>query len=70
MTIPVSLDTDTEALEICGGVASRGEIEAGSRLDLRLAARKHTPPWKLVVRRARRAMTREKYLEDAGGKQW
>jgi hypothetical protein len=68
-----------EALEACGGVASRGAIE--NRLeassmshfqagDLRLAGRKHTPRWKLMVRRARKAMTKEKYLEDAGGAQW
>ena len=68
-----------EALSACGGDASRGEIE--NRLEASLASRfkpgdlaptgrRRVPRWKLMVRRARKSMIKEKYLEDAGGKQW
>lgn len=68
-----------EALDFCGGKASTREIE--DRLEANLVARfkpgdlkptgrKRTARWKLMVRRARKSMVKEKYLEDQAGKQW
>lgn len=68
-----------EVVDACGGKASRQEIEDRleakllSRLkpgDLKPTGRKRTARWKLMVRRARKPMVKEKYLEDQTGKQW
>lgn len=68
-----------QAIDALGGEASRREIEqhlesrAVARLkpgDLAPRGRRGTPRWKLMVRRARKQMIRQKYLENEMGKQW
>jgi hypothetical protein len=68
-----------QGLDGLGGEAARRELEqhlesqTAARLkaaDLKPADRRGTPRWKVMVRRARRQMIREKYLEDGAGKQW
>jgi hypothetical protein len=67
------------ALDACGGEASTQQIEekleasSESSLkggDLKLTGRKRIPRWKIMIRRARRTMVKEKYLEDHSGKRW
>ena len=68
-----------EGLEALGGEASRRQLEqqlesrVAARLktaDLKPAGRRGMPRWKVMVRRARKQMMREKYLEDRRGNQW
>lgn len=68
-----------QAIDALGDEASRREIEqylesrVASRLkpgDLKPTGRRGAPPWKLMVKRARKQMVGQKYLEDETGKQW
>ncbi len=68
-----------QSLDALGGSGSRREIEqtleahAIAKLkpgDLKSTGKRGVPRWKLMLRRARKQMAREKYLEDGKGKLW
>jgi len=67
-----------KALHSLGGKATRRELEKqletyldGTLKDGDLTGNiRGTPRWKIMVRRSRRAMIKEKFLEDGTGKTW
>ena len=68
-----------QALVALGGEASRRDVEKylGSRVgetlkpgDLKPKGRTDRAQWQVMLRRVRKPMVREKYLEDIPGKHW
>jgi hypothetical protein len=68
-----------QALDALDGAATRQQIEgyleprvaaALKPADLSASGRRRLARWRVMVRRARKEMVKEKYLEDRGGRMW